>query len=92
MYNRYMTADISVSDARRHFSDLLDRATDDPVFISRRGKRVAAIVDVATFDRLVELAEDMEDVRAAEEAREEMERTTAEPIPWAEVKAELGLS
>ena len=92
MYYVYMSSDVSVAEARRHFSDLLDRAAVDPVFISRRGKRVVAMVDVATFERLVELAEDMEDVRAAAEARAEMRRTAAEPVPWAEVKAELGLT
>jgi len=92
MYNMYMTSDTSVAQARQHFSDLLDRAATSPVFISRRGKRVAAVVDVATFELLVELAEDMEDVRAAEEAREEMRRTRTEPVPWTEVKADLGLS
>lgn len=87
-----MSEDVTVAHARQHFSDLLDRAAIDPVFISRRGKRVAAMVDVATFERLVELAEDMEDVRSAQEARDEMRRTAAEPIPWAEVKADLGLA
>ena len=44
------------------------------------------------LERLIELAEDMADIRAAEEAREEMRRTRAEPIPWDEVKADLGLA
>ncbi|MGH3473908.1 MAG: type II toxin-antitoxin system prevent-host-death family antitoxin [Aeromicrobium sp.] len=84
--------DMSVAQARQHFSDLLDRAATSPVYISRRGKRVVAVVDVMTFERMVEFVEDMEDVKAAEEAREEMRRTGEEPVPWEEVKAELGLS
>ncbi len=38
------------------------------------------------------LAEDMEDIRAAERARTEMCETSTEPIPWDEVKADLGLT
>jgi hypothetical protein len=37
------------------------------------------------------LAEDMADIRAAEAARAEMKATGEQPIPWAEVKADLGL-
>jgi hypothetical protein len=36
-------------------------------------------------------AEDAADIRASEEARAEMRETGAEPIPWEQVKAELGL-
>ncbi len=43
-------------------------------------------------DRLIELAEDMADVRAAERARAEMRETGAAPIPWDEVKADLRLT
>ena len=39
----------------------------------------------------MELAEDMADIRAAEESREEMRRTQKEPTPWEQVKADLGL-
>jgi len=34
----------------------------------------------------------MADIRAAEEARQDMRETQQEPIPWAEVKADLGLA
>ncbi len=39
----------------------------------------------------LELAEDMADIRAAEAARAEMKATGEQPIPWAEVRADLGL-
>lgn len=91
MYIMYMTVDLNVAEARKRFSELLDLASDGPVFIARRGKRVAALVDVAAFERIVELAEDMADIRAAEETREEARRTGEQPIPLAEVMADLGL-
>ena len=86
--------ELSVSQARERFAGALEHATSShrPVYITRRGKRVAAIVDAAELTRITDLAEDMEDILAAEAAREEMRATAEEPIPWDEVKADLGLS
>jgi prevent-host-death family protein len=87
------TSPVSVSDARDQLASIIDRARDEhePIFLWRRGKRVAAVIDSDDLERLIELAEDMEDIRAAEESRAEMLRTKAEPIPWDQVKADLGL-
>lgn len=84
---------LSVSDAREQLASIIDlaRATHEPVYLTRRGRRVAAVIDADDLDRLVELAEDMSDIRAAEQARAEMRDTHKEPIPWDEVKADLGL-
>lgn len=60
--------------------------------MSRRGKRVAAVVDADDYDQLRALAEDMADIIAAEQTRDEMRRTGEAPIPWDEVKAELGMA
>jgi prevent-host-death family protein len=96
LYNQYVSPSftVSVSEARGQLASLIERVQSDrqPVYLSRRGRRVAALVDSEDLDRLVELAEDMADIRAAEEAREEMRRTGSEPIPWDEVKADLGLA
>lgn len=89
-----MTDDaLSISEAREQLAAVIDRARTEhrPVFLSRRGRRVAAIVDADDLDRLLDLAEDMSDIRAAEAARAEMRKTGATPIPWEEVKADLGL-
>jgi prevent-host-death family protein len=85
---------VSVSDARQDLASIIDRARAQhtPVYLSRRGRRVAAVVDADDLDALVELAEDMIDVRAAAAARAEMAATGAEPIPWEQVKADLGLA
>ena len=87
-----MTA-LSVSEARARLADVVDQArrTRQPVYLSRRGRRVAAVIDADVLDRLVELAEDAADARAAEQAREEMRRTGEEPVPWEDVKRDLGL-
>ncbi len=85
---------LSVSDARDQLASIINRAraNHEPVFLSRRGRRVAAVIDADDLERLIELAEDMTDIRAAEESREEMRRTRSEPVPWDQVKADLGLT
>jgi prevent-host-death family protein len=84
----------SVSDARRELASVIEavRATREPVWISRRGRRVAAVVDADQLERLQELAEDMTDILDAEAARAEMRETNDEPVPWQQVKADLGLA
>ncbi|MGI8946426.1 MAG: hypothetical protein ACR2FV_00260 [Ornithinimicrobium sp.] len=48
-------------------------------------------IAVEEVDRLIELAEDVVDIRGAQEARRKMEESGDGPIPWETVKAELGL-
>ncbi len=50
------------------------------------------MIDADDLDELLELAEDMADIRAAEAAREETRATGDAPIPWEQVKADLGLT
>jgi prevent-host-death family protein len=87
-------ADRSISDVRRDLAAVVDeaRATHEPVFLSRRGRRVAAIVSADDFEQLRSLAEDMTDILEAEAARQEMREAAAEPVPWGQVKADLGLA
>ena len=53
---------------------------------------MAAVIDADDLDQILELAEDMADIRAAETARAEMQATGEAPIPWEQVKADLGLT
>ena len=99
MYKRYISymtdpAEKSVSDARRDLATVIDevRATREPVWISRRGHRVAAVIGSDQLEQLQALAEDMADILDAEAARAELRETAEEPIPWEQVKADLGLS
>jgi hypothetical protein len=50
------------------------------------------VVDASYLDWLIELAEDYADVAAARAARDEMAETGEQPVPWEQVKADLGLA
>jgi len=84
----YMS-DVTVSEARERLADVIDEARrqHEPVYVYRRGKRVAAVIDAEDLDHLIELAEDAIDIAEARAALEE----EGESIPWDEVKAALGL-
>ena len=86
MYNSYMS-ELAVSDARSRLAEAIEMAQrGEPVYVTRRGRRVAVLVDAASYDALVEAAEDVLD-------RAELLAVRAENdyIPWEEVKADLGL-
>ena len=84
--------EISVSAARSRLADVIDdaRVHHAPVFLTRRGRRLAAVIDAEDLERLTEAAEDLEDIKAAEAARAEVAEHGT--IPWDEVKADLGLA
>ena len=96
VYTPYMSepGDRSVSEAHRDLAAVVDqaRSTHQPVYLSRRGRRVAAVIATDDLERLEALAEDMSDILDAEAARAELRETAAEPVPWEQVKADLGLA
>ena len=63
----------------------------DPVYLTRRGRRVAAVIDADDLQRLIEAAEDWADISSATAARAEMGETGEAPIPWEQVKSDLGI-
>ncbi len=81
---------VSVSEAREDFAELVNRAayTHERIRVSRRGRDVAAIVPIEDVD-LLEAIEDELDLAAAREALADPEN--AVPIPWEQVKKNLGL-
>ncbi|WP_460829998.1 type II toxin-antitoxin system Phd/YefM family antitoxin [Nocardioides hungaricus] len=87
-------SEMSLSDARARLADVVDQARidRDPVYLTRRGRRVAAVVDVGRLESLIEAAEDLADLQAAAAARAEIVETGQAPIPWDQVKADLGMS
>ncbi len=96
MYGWHMSQDatLTVTEARRTLAAIIDRVRADhkPVYLERRGRRVVALIDADDLDEMIALAEDMADIRAAEAARAEMRATGEAPIPWEQVKADLGLT
>ena len=87
MYDSYVN-EIAVSEARSRLAEVIDasRRSGEPVSVTRRGRRIAVIVDSDAFDRLVEAADDVEDRRELDAARADDDY-----VPWDEVKAALGL-
>lgn len=83
---------VTVSDARARLADVVDaaRVGHNPVYLTRRGKRVAAVIDADDLDRLIAAAEVLADIEAAQNARAEI-ATGDLALPWEQVKADLGL-
>ncbi len=52
---------------------------------------MAAVIDADDLDRLISAAEDLADITAARSARDEIAHGEV-PIPWDQVKADLGLT
>ncbi|MGA3068146.1 MAG: type II toxin-antitoxin system prevent-host-death family antitoxin [Tepidisphaeraceae bacterium] len=83
---------INVVKIRSNLADTINRVAykGERVVLERRGKGVAALVsmeDLALLERLEEEA----DVKAARKALAEMKRKKQKPVPWQQVKADLGL-
>jgi prevent-host-death family protein len=88
LYDSYMS-EMTVSAARDDFAGAIERArrSGEPVYVTRRGRRVGVIVDADAYDALVEAAEDVLDRAELAAARAENDF-----VPWDEVKADLGLA
>ena len=86
---RFIVTEMTVSEARDRLADAIDQArtSHEPVVLTRRGRRVAVLVDAEDYARLLDLAEDALDRVALEAARSENDY-----VPWEQVKAELGLA
>ncbi|MGH9229555.1 MAG: type II toxin-antitoxin system Phd/YefM family antitoxin [Acidimicrobiales bacterium] len=80
--------DVAVSEVREHLAKLIDdtRRSGEPVYVTRRGSRIAVIVDADVYEQLVERVEDATDRAELRAARDEDDY-----VPWDEVKADLGL-
>jgi antitoxin Phd len=88
MYDSYMT-EMAVSEARGRLAELIEstRRSGEPVYVTRRGRRVAVILDPDAYERLLDEAEDAVDRAELRAAREDDDY-----VPWDEVKADLGLA
>ena len=78
---------IPVSQARDELSDLIDTVSAGPVEILRHGKPVAVIISPEHHTRLEEAYEELDDIRAYDEAVDD----PSPLIPWEDIKRDLGL-
>ena len=83
--------DLPVSVACNRLDEIVDDvgARHEPVFLTRRGRRVAAVIDADDLERLTQAAEDLADIEAADAARAEIAKHGT--IPWDGFKAGLGI-
>lgn len=81
--------DLGITEARDNLADIINKAayTGSVTYISRRGRRLAAIVSAEDAERL-ERGEDAYLARLASEALAEIE-AGAPTIGWEQLKAEL---
>lgn len=81
-------SEISSSDARGIFSEVLNRAAygKERVVLTRRGKRLAAIVPVEDLELLESLENEL-DAHAVQEAW--AEQGTEQPTDWRKVRAKI---
>lgn len=85
LYNVCMVT-ISASDARKSFASVVETAQTEAVTIERRGEKEAVIISAAEYDRLMDSAEEVDDIAAFDEALAE----EGPNIPWEQVKFDLG--
>ncbi|MFE7844020.1 type II toxin-antitoxin system Phd/YefM family antitoxin [Microbacterium sp. NPDC057407] len=83
---------VAITDARSRLAAIVDEARTEPVYLTRRDRPVAAVVDTQMLERLLEDAEELADIRAVDIAWEETERLGETPVPWEDVKRDLGLT
>jgi antitoxin Phd len=85
-----MSTEIPVTEARDRFSEVVETSSRQPVFLTKHGRRQAVVLSPSEYERLLETAEDAEDLAASDAVMAEI-IAGAPTIPWAQVKADLGL-
>lgn len=83
-------SELPITDAREDLAEVVNRVAygHERVRLTRRGKPLAAVVPIEDVE-LLERLEDQADLDAMREAL--ADPANAEPIPWEQVKTELGL-
>jgi prevent-host-death family protein len=83
-------SELPVTDAREDLAEVVNRVAygHERVRLTRRGKPLAAVVPIEDLE-LLEQLEDQADIEAMRQAL--ADPANAEPIPWEQVRAELGL-
>ncbi|MCZ3387776.1 MAG: type II toxin-antitoxin system prevent-host-death family antitoxin [Actinomycetia bacterium] len=86
-----MSTELTVTDARERFSEVVETAEREPVFLTKHGRRQAVVLSAAQYDRMLELVEDAEDLADSDAAMAAIV-AGAPTIPWEDVKRDLGLA
>ena len=73
---------------RKKLGKLMLEARVSPIVITRGGEDDVVMVSYSEFMKLLEDSEDLQDIRAIDEALSDPEPS----IPWEQVKKELGFS
>jgi PHD/YefM family antitoxin component YafN of YafNO toxin-antitoxin module len=75
---------VTAEDFRARLGRELDalRASQDALYVSKRGRLAGVVLDVDRYAELIERLEYLEDSLAALQARDEADET----IPWSEVR------
>jgi prevent-host-death family protein len=80
-------SELSVSDARAELPAAIKKSQKTPVHILKHGEPVAVLISPTLYREMLEAMEDLDDIEAFDEAMASQET----PIPWDEVKRDLGL-
>jgi len=81
--------EVAVSGAREHLAELIDdaRRTGEAIYLTKRGRPVAVILDPESYEKLLFDADEVMDRVALELARAEDDF-----VPWEQAKVDLGLA
>ena len=90
LYNSRMSIEMPVTEARARLSEIMDFACQEPVILTRHGRRTVVMLSADEYDRLMEIAEDVEDIAESDKILEEI-ANGAPTFTLEEVRAELGL-
>ena len=80
-------SEFPITVARDRLAAVVNRARKEPVFLTRHGKRIVAVVDADVFDKLLDAWEELQDIRALDEAVKSGESS----VTWEQARSELGL-
>ena len=85
---------ISAEEVRNQLAEVLNKAAygHERTIVTRRGKRIAAIVSIEDLELLEAVLEELEDRADAEYCREALKNLDlSKCVPWEEIKSDLGL-
>ena len=86
-----MATEMPVTEARERFSELVETAAHEPVFLTKRGVRKAVMIRTAEYERLLKADEVAADLETSDAVMAEI-MAGAPTIPWAQVKVDLGVA